>query len=55
MTHDEVTKHGSNIIDLFTKYGEENKLSTLELFTVIVEVIKLMKKIAVENMKKFDS
>jgi hypothetical protein len=55
MTHDEVTKHGANIIDLLMKYGTDNKISTYELFLVIIEVIKLMKNVAEEEMKKSDS
>jgi len=55
MTHVEVTKHGANIIDLLMKYATDNKLSTYDLFVVVVEVMKLMKDIAAEQIKKFDS
>ena len=55
MTHDDMTRHGANIIDLMMGYAEKNGISTYELFLVIVEVIKLMKKMAEEQIKKSDS
>lgn len=55
MTHDETTRHGTNIIDLLMKYANDNKLSTYELFLVVIEVIILMKMVADENMRKSDS
>ena len=55
MTHDDITRHGANIIDLMMGYAEKNGMSTYELFLVIVEVIKLMKKMVEEQIKKSDS
>jgi hypothetical protein len=43
------------IIELMMGYANDNKMTTYELFVVVVEVIKLMKNIAAENMKKGDS
>lgn len=55
MTHDEVTKHGANIIDLLIGYARDHGIRTFELFLIVIEVIKLMKKVAEENIKKSDS
>ena len=55
MTQDEITAHGANIIDLMMGYADKNGMTTYELFLVVVEVIKLMKKIAEEQIKKNDS
>lgn len=55
MTHDEITRHGTNIIDLFEKYTKDNKLSIFEFMVVFVEVVKLMRQIAEEEMSKHDS
>lgn len=55
MTHDETTKHGANIIDMLMNYSVDNNISTYDLLRIFVEVMKLMKKVCEENIKKFDS